>query len=160
MRRSREWLTYEGVRRHLTGESNRTIGKVLAIDRRTVTKLLAEAAKRRQLGDDALSREIGPARIPRPSKLDPHKDFIAKRIAEHPNLKATRLLEDLQDRGFDGQYTIVREYLKTVRPKPSNQLDQKVVYRPGQQGQSDWSEYELVDGTKFNAWGTVLSYSR
>ena len=40
MKRSREWLTYEAVRRHLRGESNRAIGRVLAIDRRTVAKLL------------------------------------------------------------------------------------------------------------------------
>lgn len=148
------------MRRHLRGESKRSIAKILAIDRRTISKLLAEAAKRRQQGDDALLREIGPIRAPRPSKLDPHKDFIAKRLADHPDLKATRLLEDLQERGFDGRYTIVREYLKRVQPKPVREPDKRVEHRCGQQAQADWSEYELIDGSKFNAWGTVLCFSR
>ena len=98
--------------------------------------------------------------MPRPSKLDAHHDFIVQRLAEHPNLRATRLLEDLQERGFDGRYTIVREYLKDVRPKPVRGPDKLVEHPPGRQAQADWSEYELADGSKFNAWGTVLSFSR
>ncbi len=160
MREDRRRLVYEVARRAKRGDSRRSIARALGISRKTVARMLTELADRRAAGDDVLARELPPGRAPRPSKLDPWLDRIADLVAEYPDIRATRVLEELQAMGFDGSYTIVREHLKQIRPKPKRRAAQLVETAPGQQAQVDWSPYELADGTAVYAFSVVMSYSR
>lgn len=160
MSERRKQLEYEVVRRYRRGESKRGIARALGIDRKTVRGILKTVAKRRANGDDVMEREGLRTRTPRRSKLDPYKDDIAELIREFPDIRATRLLEELQARGFDGQYTIVRRYLRSIRPKPKKKMFRQVQTGPGKQAQADWSPYKLSDGTPIYALSVILSYSR
>ena len=117
---------------------------------------------RREQGDDALTQQCAPkARSPRPSMLDAHVDFIAEQLRRYPDIHATRLHEELaEQRGFTGGYTIVRQYLKRVRPKPPRKPMEIVRTGQGKQGQADWSPYTLAGGDEIHAFSLVLSYSR
>lgn len=160
MSERRTRLMYEVSRLHRRGESMRAIARTLRINRRTVTRLLREVEERRATGDDAIARLEPQRRAPRPSKLDVYADFIAELIGRYPNIRATRLHEELCGQGFNGGYTIVREYLNDVRPKKTKKPAQLVRTGPGKQAQADWSPYALADGTPLYCFSCVLSYSR
>lgn len=108
---------------------------------------------------DAPPVELAP-KTPRPSKLDAHRDFIKAVVEEYPDIRATRLLEKLEAKGFDGKYTIVRNYLNEIRPKAKKQASVRVETRPGFQAQVDWSPYTLACGTPFHALSIVQCFSR
>jgi len=160
MSEERARLLYEVARRRRRGDSIRSISRALGIARRTVGRMLRELKTRREEGDDALEREQPKKRAPRPSKLDAFSDDIEELLTAYPNLHATRLLEELTDRGFDGGYTIVRLHLSKIRPKSAKKPRMMVITGPGKQGQFDWSPYKLADGTPIYLWCCILSCSR
>ncbi len=66
-----------------------------------------------------LNRETAPEfqkRPTRPSKLDPYKPYILKKLNEGP-YSAARLFREIQEMGFDGGTTIVKDFIGKVRPK-------------------------------------------
>lgn len=158
----RRKLAYEAQRRKDRGESERHISQAMGIHRQTVRRLLQELAERREKGESALEREVGPPPAPRRSKLDPFVEQINSWLEEFENLTAERLHEKLRDKGFTGGYTIVREYLKKLRGGQSEQRGFDVVETPaGEQGLFDWSPYVLPGcGQKVQVWGYSLGYSR
>lgn len=116
MRDERRRLVYEVVRRLTRSESIRQIARVLQIDRKTVRRIIKEVHARRAEGDDALTRELPKPRAPRPSKLDPYVDRI-KELVEDPTLRgitARRVFEIIGGEGFEGKYSIVRDYMRTT----------------------------------------------
>jgi len=52
----------------------------------------------------------------RPSKLDPYKPYILKRLNEGP-YAAARLFREIRKMGFDGGESIVHDFVRKVRPK-------------------------------------------
>lgn len=102
---------------------------------------------------------------PKPSKLDTYKQQIDLLLEEAP-YSAVRILEKITERGFDGKYSIVKEY---VRGKKKD-LDEKATVRfetmPGLQAQMDWGFFEdhlvVEDGTakKLYCFLMILGYSR
>ena len=95
-------LAYEVWRRRERGESLRAISRTLGIARKTVRRTQRELGRRRRQGDDALERLTPPRRAPRGSKLDPYRSFIDQQLRHYPNLRATRLHEELAAQGFAG----------------------------------------------------------
>ena len=157
----RTMLQYEVWRRRERGQSQRSISRTLGIARKTVRELLRDVERRRAQGDDALERQAPPSRTPRASKLDRHRSFIAGLLRRYPDIRATRLLEELRGQGFDGGYTIVRQRLGELRPKPErNEPYELVITPPGKQAQVDFSPYELADGTPIYCFSCVLGHSR
>ena len=55
-------------------------------------------------------------RSKRPSKLDDYKEYIDQRLQDYP-LTAARIYREIQEQGFAGKYTIVKDYVREVRPK-------------------------------------------
>ena len=104
------------------------------IDRNTV---------RRALRSDRPPRYERP---PRPSKLDPFKDEIHRLLRRDAKLTGVRVRELIEPLGFDGQKTIVDDYLREVRPLFLRaRTYQRTVYRPGEICQFDlWEPSEPV----------------
>ncbi|AVQ95251.1 IS21 family transposase [Ethanoligenens harbinense] len=101
----------------------------------------------------------------KPSKLDPYKEQITVWLEEAP-YSAERILEKIQEQGFEGGHSIVREYVRNKK----EQLDEKATVRfetmPGLQGQMDWAFFEdhtvPEDGKlkKLYCFLFILGYSR
>lgn len=155
----RELLRYEALRLRRQGLSNRSIARALGMDRRTVGRLLAEARAARS--EDVDTIQSVPRYATRASKLDPHRSLIADLLRKHPDITATRVLEELEARGYDGGYTIVRECVRQLRPTPAPVARAtRVETPPGRQAQADFSPYRLADGTELHAFSVVLAHSR
>jgi transposase len=161
---SQEELVYQVVTLESQGMSRRAISRALGVSRNTVRRILKEHTKARKTkGRPALS----PTRehAPRPSKLDIFRPKVDELLSTYPDITAQRVLERLQEAGFDGGYTIVRELVKTLRPKPQPAVSLPTpTYEPGEMAESDWSPYRIVYTTGLaellQCFGYALVYSR
>ena len=102
---------------------------------------------------------------PKPSKLDPYKKQIDQWLEEAP-YSAVRILEKLQELGFDGKYSIVKEYVRGKKMDFNEKATVRFETMPGQQGQVDWgffenyTVYEEGNEKKLYCFLMVLGYSR
>ncbi len=99
---------------------------------------------------------------PRVSKLDPFKPLINRWLECHA-YSAQQVLQRLQEEGFDGGYTIVKAYVRKVRPRrPAAFLT--LSFAPGECAQVDWGAYGSVavgeTRRKLSFFVMVLCYSR
>ena len=159
-RDDRARLVYDVVRRLERGESIRQISRAKGIARKTVRKIARKNAKRRSEGDNAMARAGVKPRAPRPSKLDKYVETIDSLLDDYPDITAQRVFEELVLLGFDGGYTIVKEYVRKARPKEAKRAFDPVVTPPGKQAQVDWSPYTFDRGDDIEAFSAVLHYSR
>jgi transposase len=106
--------------------SIKELARRYGIDRNTV---------RRALRSDRPPRYERP---PRPLKLDPFKDEIHRLLRRDARLSGVRVRELIEPLGFDGQKTIVDDYLREVRPLfLKARAYQRTVYRAGEICQFD-----------------------
>jgi transposase len=102
-------------------------------------------------------------RSKKPSKLDDYKEYIDQRLQDYP-LTAARIYREIQEQGFAGKYTIVKDYVREVRPKVGVPAVYRYETKPGVQAQVDWAEcgYIDIDGSrrKLYCFTMVLGYSR
>lgn len=140
------------------GVSIRELCRRFQLGRNTVRKILREHAKRREEGHDLL-----PTRTPRTSKLDTHAVLIKETLEKYPDITGVRLYEKLQDGGYRGGLTIVRDRLKkmgVVKTEPVIRFETA----PGQQGQMDWSPYTIkfirTGKATVQCFSYILGYSR
>src|SRR5437016_3913617 len=105
---------------------------MLGLERKTVAKVIAEHEQARA-GAPAKKRR------PRKSLLDPFQDNILQLLERYPEITAVRTLEELRRRGFNGAYTIVKDYLRNIRRHP-RQLIRRFKTGSGVQARMDyWS---------------------
>lgn len=99
---------------------------------------------------------------PRSSKLDPFKPRVVRLLETHP-YSATQVFQRLREEGFSGGFSIVKDYVRKVRPvrKPAFLT---LSFEPGECAQVDWGEYGLVNvgstRRKLSFFVMVLCYSR
>ncbi len=128
------------------------ISRQTGFDRKTVRKYLQ------------LKTLPEPQRHPgRKSKLDPFKSYILEKLKEAP-YTAARLYREIKEMGFDGGKTIVKDFIKEVRPKQGVPAVLRYETKPGVQAQVDWGELGTieVDGKlkKLFCFNMILGYSR
>ena len=142
------------------GWSQRRVARELEISRNTVKRILGRVDAAREAGHSALPEP--PAK--RGSMLDTHEDYVRGLLEKYPTLSAVRVQEELEGKGFEGGYTIVKELVRRLRPKPKKAPSRPLPTEPGEQGQQDWSPY-TIDFTeagrqRMHCFGLVLSWSR
>ena len=126
------------------------IARELVLDVRTVKKWMDE-------------KQFTPRKSsPRPSKLDPFKRDITRMLEHHP-YTATQVFQRICEQGFDGRYTIVKDYVRKVRP-PKHKAFLKLSFAPGECAQVDWGSYGSVNvgntRRRLSFFVMVLCYSR
>jgi len=132
--------------------SARAIAKRLSMSRNTVRKMLGRA----------------PARKKRPSPkrgsiLEPYKKEIKDLLEEVPEMRAPAVLERLRAGGYTGGITVVRDYLRQVRPRPHREAFLTLDFHPGAAMQVDWADFGYaIPGCprRVSALVMALCYSR
>ncbi len=111
------------------GKSIRQVARMLEVSRNTVRRYL------RSEGLPHYQREA------RPSKLDQYKRYIDERVkAAAPDwIPATVLLRELKAPGYQGGYSILKEYLATLRPLAEPEPVIRFETDPGRQMQADFA---------------------
>jgi transposase len=133
------------------GKSIREISKLLHISRNTVRRYLRHEEK----------PSYKMRRTQEPTKLAAFHDYLKNRVKDaHPHwLPATVLFQEIREQGYDGGMTILRDYLRTL--KPTKEADPVVRFetRPGQQIQIDWIEFGRGKN-HLSAFVATMGYSR
>jgi len=78
----------------------------------------------------------------RASKLDSFKGQIAALLERHP-YTAQQLFQQLRQRGYAGGYTILKEFVRQVRP-PHKPAFLMLEFAPGECAQVDWGNFGSV----------------
>ena len=144
------WVDIKSL--HRQGFSIRHIARELGISRVTV---------RRYLRNDEPPRYVRTKT--KPSLLDPHKDYLLGRLRKLPELPATVLLRELKERGYRGQITLIKDFIRPFRAERRRLQELTVRYEttPGEQAQVDFSDFgRLTSGQKLYGLSVVLAYSR
>ena len=98
----------------------------------------------------------------RSSLLDPYKATIV-RLLQHHDYSAVQVMQKIQEAGYDGGHTILKEYIRRVRP-PSRPAFLMLSFDPGECAQVDWGSAGLVQvgntQRRLSFFAMVLAYSR
>ncbi len=133
------------------GKSIHRIARELECDPKTVRHVLKRQPK-----------PPVPSHPPRPSLLDPFKPLIRELVLVK-GLTAVRVLRDLQAVGYQGGYGILKIYIRTIRPKPTQRPHLRFETDKAEQGQVDLSPYTVLLGevpTGVVCFSLILGYSR
>lgn len=126
------------------------IARHLDLDPRTVERWLDEAQYRQRKRSETSS------------KLDSYKEDIVSLLEKHP-YTATQIYQRLQEDGYEGSYSLVRQYVCKVRPKRQPAF-LTLAFAPGEAAQVDWGIYKTIGvgstRRKLNFFVMVLCHSR
>jgi transposase len=124
---------------------------------------LSRNAVRRALRDRA-SLGIPATVVRRASVLDPYRAKV-KHLVLEDGLSAVRVLEEIQGLGYEGGYSILKDFIRTVRPRSHKAPTVRMETAPGELAQMDWSPYSVRfedtgEVTVVHAFSLVLAWSR
>ena len=109
----------DGIAKHLTPSQ---LAASLGLDVKTVRHWIGRPYARR-------------AGVPRSSQLDPFKGRIVGWLDAHP-LTARQVFQRLCEAGYDGGISIVKDYVRTIRPRPRKAF-LTLAFAPGELAQVD-----------------------
>lgn len=156
-----ELLENNVVSLHSRGWPMRRLARELGVSRGRVKRIVERNARLREQGEE---NPIKP--VKRASKLDPYKAYARDLVEKYKNPPITnqRVFELLQEKGYEGKITILRDYLAGLRGKKTQQPIVCVETAPGQRASHDWSEYyiDFTNGVseKITFLSFILNYSR
>ena len=133
------------------GMSITAIAKELGRDRKTIRRWLQEG------GPGNYRRTVE-----KPEKLAPFKAYIRQRM-EEGCLNAVVILDEIRAAGYTGGITILRDFMRPLRPQVSSKATVRFETPPGRQAQVDWGEFRVDwNGKKkrLYAFVMVLGFSR
>jgi len=139
--------------KHLHEHEKLTVAQMaaeLALDPRTVRSRLAQERFSQRKSS------------PRASKLDPFKADIARMLEVYP-LSATQILQRIREQGFTGGYSILKDYVGSIRPQ-RRPAYLTLAFAPGECAQVDWGSFGSVPvgntSRRLSFFVMVLCYSR
>ena len=146
---------------HGQGWSIRKLSKELGISRERIRRVVvANQALRTTTPDQA--KKVQKKRV---SKLDPYKEFICELLEKYSNITGQRVYEHICERDFEGEITIVRDYLNSIRKVAVKTPVRMVETLPGQRAAHDWSDYNITftlsgKTEQVTFFSYILGYSR
>jgi transposase len=140
--------------------SVRRIAREVGASRNTIQRIADRLEEARERGHSVLPAPP----LQRASLLDKYEPFLRDLLDRHPDATGVRVLEELQKEGFTGGYTIVKDWLRRERPEPKEEPTERIETEPGEQGQQDWSPYEIpfthAPTAVVQTFSLILSFSR
>ena len=133
------------------------LGRQFNCDPRTVKKYY-EAGK-----ENELERLKNRQQTRKASKLDPFKEIIDEKI--ELGCTAMAIFKYIEKKGYEGKYTILREYCKNKKQNETKKATIRVETNPGIAAQVDWKEDMIMHDKfgrtyQFNIFLYVLHYSK
>lgn len=145
-----EWVDIVAAYRR--GISIRQISRDMGVGRNTV---------RRAIAKEGAPKYVRPAR---PTKLDPYKDYLDRRLRDFPHMTAAKLYREITALGYDGCVSRVADYTRPVRARRKREVAIRFETPPGKQAQCDFTElgYHEIGGVRFKLYifVMILGYSR
>ena len=141
---------------HRQGLTVSEIARQCGLDRKTVRRYIERGLE---------PPSYGP-RKPRPRLLDAFTGYLRERVKAYPGLTGSRLLRELKEMGYEGSYTAITDFLRDVRPSIDPKFEVRFETAPGEQGQVDFAQFNVVftdePTTPRIVWlfSMVLGYSR
>ena len=118
---------------HRQGLSVSAIARQAGVDRKTVRTYIAKG----------LEPPAYKKRPPAPSLVDRFEPYLRERLAAYPALTARRLLREIEERGFSGSYSVVRDRVREIRPARIAGYETRFETPPGEQAQVDFAQFQL-----------------
>ena len=149
MLKAEEQMELTILKKH--GESIRAVSRSTGRSRNTVRRYLRG-------GEAAATRKPAPKR---PEKLDPYKQYIVDRMAAAaPDvIPASVLLREIQERGYEGGYSRVKQFVRGLVPALPPEPVVRFETEPGQQMQADWATVGK-GAAKLKVFIATLGWSR
>ncbi len=136
----------DGVANHLTAPQ---LAESLGLNVKTVRHWMSRPYAQRE-------------QAPRTSKLDPFKGRIVGWLDAYP-LSAQQVFQRLQEAGYLGGISIVKDYVHKIRP-PKHEAFLTLAFAPGEAAQVDWGEYGTIavgnTRRRLSFFVMVLAWSR
>lgn len=132
------------------------IARQTGLDRKTVRKYLARG----------LEAPAYKPREPREKIIGPFEDYLRERLQAWPDLTAKRLMREIRERGYEGGYTSVKDFVRETRPTKETRFERRFETPPGRQAQVDFAEFATTftdePGVFRKVWlfSMVLGHSR
>ncbi len=154
-----DWVSIKNIRAKNPKLGTRKIAELLGISRNTVKKALkSDTAPQYNSSERHLNKHI-----------EPFEGFIKEAFLTR-QLKASRILKDIQSKGYEGTQYALYAYIRTELRPISEELSRNNpnAYKsyetaPGEQMQFDWAHYTVSIGgelVKIYIHQTILGYSR
>jgi transposase len=133
------------------GKSIRAISRQLGISRNTVKKHLRS--------EDGKPVYHKPEE--RNSKLDAYREYIQNRIksASPIWLPATVIYQEILALGYEGKISLLRQYMRTLKPAVIKETHPRFETEPGKQMQVDWASFRRGNN-RLSAFVATLGFSR
>ena len=116
------------------GMSVSAIARRTGLDRKTIRKYIARG----------LEPPAYTPRPPKPTLVGPFEPYLRERIVAFPELTASRLLREIRALGYTGGYTVLKDFLRAVRPKTPAAFERRFETPPGKQAQVDFAFFKTA----------------
>jgi len=116
-----------------SGQTAYAIGKKLGISKNTAKKYIKDVPE-----DHGLKKRKCP------SKLDPYK-LQVDTLMSRGIFNCVVIMERIQDAGYDGGITIIKDYVRDKRPPSNTPAVRRYETLPGKQAQMDWGIVHYID---------------
>jgi len=107
----------------------------------TISEIARRTGRDRKTVRRAINAPEQPAYRQRPpvaSKLNPYKDYVRGRM-EAGMTNAVKMHREISARGYDGEITILRQFMRPLREAAEQRAVMRFETPPGQQAQVDWA---------------------
>ncbi len=116
------------------GMSVSAIARRTGLDRKTIRKYIARG----------LEPPAYTPRPPQPTLVGPFEPYLRERLQSFPELSGRRLLREIRELGYTGGYTVLKDFLRTVRPKAVARFERRFETPAGKQAQVDFAFFKTT----------------